>query len=401
MKRWTIALLTLLLSAALCCTATAAQVHVDDYSDTPATPTQENVLEIRAEQPAAKAAEIALTLETMAPTALTVDTLSEIFDFVDIDQNPPARYFPEDVQAEIEAIIDADPDILHMPEFFSLLPQHAAPHASAIVDMRFDIDYEPGRLVVVVLGVMTEDGLLWKPLKADVVDWSLIRFEIPEDVLGAVAGHETIFALLTVRPGSGWHRENATIEQGQSEETRKEPRFVFSKSFEDVTRVEHSYMIVDGEALGGSDGGEDCQIILVEETQPIEDERLRLTEWLAGEGNALMPYFDAEINRQAALYLPDTQLSALVAYELANVMVVGYDEPFGDVAAYFSFVTPYEAGQPMLSLLGLPQEDGTMAFTPLHTEYVDGLIEITFSSTVLPAMMKDAGMLLVLSTPME
>ena len=38
---------------------------------------------------------------------------------------------------------------------------------------------------------------------------------------------------------------------------------------------------------------------------------------------------------------------------------------------------------------------------PLRAEIADQLIEITFSSSVLPAMMEDAGILLVFSEPID
>lgn len=403
MKKWFSILLSAVLCLALFAPAMAAQVRSDAYSDAPATPTQENVLRIEAEIFAPEQEPQPYALATMLPTQLTVDTVSEIFDFVEVNLNPPARYFPQEVQEEIREIISGDPDILYMPEFMSLLPEIAPEQAYVQVDMHFDIDYEPGRLVVVVLGWQTEEGICWKALDAQVAKKSLIRYDIPADVLANIAGKETLFALLSVRPGSGWQTENTMIEEGSSEEEEVTPYFVFSKSFEDVTRVEDSYIIADGESDGGREGGEDCQIIIVKESEPIRKELELLQTWLADESHALMAYFDEEIVRQCALLLPkDVDANSLIAYELTNVQVVGYDEPYGDVAARFTFITPFTPEQSMVSLLGMPEEGkDTLVFTPLHTQYVDDLIEITFSSTVLPAMMQDAGLLLVISTPLE
>jgi len=79
------------------------------------------------------------------------------------------------------------------------------------------------------------------------------------------------------------------------------------------------------------------------------------------------------------------------------VMALKYEEPYGDVTARFLFPTPFRAEKGMVALIGLPDAEGEFHWTVLHTEVKERYTEITFSSTVLPALMETPGLLLVLS----
>ena len=140
---WLLVLTTLMLSLSSACAATTVNTS-DRYSDAPANPTQDNIMEITstAIDPDGNSGPFALL--KMMPTDLTVDNLGPIYDFVEVDKNPPARYFPEEVQRTIMEI-GLNPDALYMPEFVSLFPQ-IYPNAlknqiSVRVEMLYDIDY--------------------------------------------------------------------------------------------------------------------------------------------------------------------------------------------------------------------------------------------------------------------
>ena len=247
------------------CPALASSVQTSIYALAPANPTQDNVREIQAAYQAESTAPFHLI--TIEPTRLTVETLKDIFDFVDVDKRPPAQYFPEDVQAEMARIINDDPDRLYMPEFMSVMPESMQLDADVLVDLHMYIDYHPGQLVLPVLGHETADGIEWKPLPGEVVeqkaDDNIIRFTVPADVAARYAGAETLLAILCERPGSGTDAsEQIIIEQDE---------FVPSKNASDIVFVESSTVRNgDGEPL-------DCQIVIVPQTKAITTELGRLT----------------------------------------------------------------------------------------------------------------------------
>jgi len=379
--------------------ASATSVIEDQYSDAPGNPTQNNVLDIVAQAMLmkdgvyiAEEKPLHFNLVQILPTTLTVSKLAEIFDFVNITQNPPARYFPEEVQEEIRAIIephDVDIDALYMPEFMSLIPQVFTKEAEVDVEMLLDMTYEPGRLVVVVLGWETAEGIEWKALDAEVPKDNTIHYVIPNEVLEKINGQETLFALLTIKPGNGrdaWYEPSASSE------------FIPSKSASNMTSI------VDSGAAGGEGIPEDCRIILVEQNHVIKGELRLIEEHVIEKELPIMSFFDTQVNYQTHLLFPEeVKNDELIAYEIACVRVVNYREPYGDVAARFTFITPYEEEQPMASLLGLVDEEGNFVWLPLHTQLEKGEthVEITFSATILPTMMEETGLLLVLSTPLS
>lgn len=385
-------ILSLALALLLACMSTSAlatSVIVDTYSDAPATPTQDNVNEILAAYLPQGLEKVPCSIRAMEPTALTVEILKEIFDFVDINKQPPARYFPEETQKEIQQIIHADPDILYMPEFFSAEVEDAQLEADVDVEMHMNIDYQPGQLVVPVLGRETENGIQWKALPAQSVEEDIIRFTVPADVMAQYAGGETLLALLATKPGEGLAESEEVI--------REEEVFIPSKSASDIIYVVDEVLRnTEGEAV-------DCQIIIVPRTKAIDAELEKLTAHFTDPEKRPIRYFDAETVNETALLLKKIDIDTLLPYEITQVMAVDYKEPYGDVMARMAFPTPFGENQAIVALIGMPdqEEAGVFNWTPLRVEKVDHFLEITFSSTVLPAMMKDAGILLVMGELIE
>lgn len=385
----------LVLTLAVLClmsSAFAANVLEYAYSNAPANPTQDNVKEIRAFYLPKEQEKLPCAVAAVEPSQLTLDTLKEIFDFVDINCQPPARWFPEETRKEIEKIIDGDPDSLYMPEFMSLLPEKMQLDADVEVDMHMNIDYAPGQQMVLVLGRVTEDGLAWKALPGQNVEEGdaedIIRFMVPRDVAALYAGRETLFALLAAKPVSG--------EQEKEQVIREEEVFVPSKNASDIVYVvDEIIRNLAGEPV-------DCKIIIVPKNQPIEKELEKMTAHFMNPEKTPIRYFDEETVQETALILKDTDINTLLPYEFMQVMAVDYLEPYGDVMAKFAFPTPFDAEKAVIAMIGVPdQEDKTVFhWMPLHTEKKDYL-EITFSSSVLPAMTEDAGILLVMSEPLE
>lgn len=363
-----------------------AEVVADSYTDTPANPTQDNVTEIRAVQTVPSADPEKYIILTMEPTAATVWLLGELYDFVDINQVPPVRWFPEEIQQDIRKLLDGgDPDALHIPEVFSALTQRTEQAGDVDVDMLMNIDYAPGALTVVVLGVETENGVDWFALKGDVLVDDTIHFEIPAGVIAQLAGHEMLTVVFTVKPGEGWQEEETIL--------RPEPTFVPSKSGSNMTYVE------DKVTISGTGNPSDCRILIIPQTEAASQELARFTDWMMKKGKAPLDYFDDKILNEISLLLADTDLGTLLPYEVECVMVENYKEPYGDVSARFRFPSEFDAGKKTVTLLGMPQADGSFVWTVLYTQINDPHTEITFSSTVLPAMMAQPDLMLVFSEP--
>lgn len=363
-----------------------AEVVADSYTDTPANPTQDNVTEIRAVQTVPGADPEEYIVLTMGPTAATVWLLGALYDFVDINQVPPVRWFPEEIQQDIRKLLDGgDPDALYIPEIFSALPQRTEQAGDVDVDMLMNIDYAPGALIVVVLGVETETGVDWFALKGDVPVDDTIHFEIPAEVNAQLAGHETLTVVFTAKPGEGWQEEETIL--------RPEPTFVPSKSGSNMTYVE------DKVTISGTGDPSDCRILIVPQTEAARQELARFTDWMTKKGKAPLDYFDDKILNEISLLLPDTDLGTLLPYEVECVMVENYKQPYGNVMARFRFPSDFTAEKKTATLLGMPQADGSFVWTVLYTQINDPHTEITFSSTVLPAMMAQPGLMLVFSEP--
>lgn len=363
-----------------------AEVVAESYTDTPANPTQDNVTEIRAMKILAGRDPAAYSILTMEPTRATIWLLGELFDFVNINQVPPVRWFPEETQQAIRKILDgADPDMLYIPEIFSMLPQRSMQPGSVSVDMRMNIDYAPGALIVVVLGQETETGVEWFALKGDVLADDTIHYEIPADAAARLAGRETLTVVFTVKPGEGWQETETVL--------RPEPTYVPSKSGSNMTYVE------DKVTISGTGDPSDCRIVVVPRTDAARQELAGFTAWMTESGKAPLNYFDDLIRGEIQLLLENTDLSTLLPYEAECVMVENYREPFGDVMARFIFPSDFQAEKKLVTLLGMPRDDGSFAWTVLYTEMNDPYTEITFSSTVLPAMMAQPGLMLVFSEP--
>lgn len=373
----------------------AATVVDDTYSDAPATSTQDNVKEIRAEYLPENMEKVPCSVIVMEPTQHTVDVLKDIFDFVDIVRRPPIRWFPEEIYKEVEKIIGGNPDGLYMPEFMSLLPEEMQLDADVKVDMHMHIDYKKGQTVVPVLGRMTEEGLVWKALPAQVVeekeDDNIIHFIVPRDVAAQYAGNEVLFALLADKPGSG--------EQEKEQVIREEEVFIPSKNASDIIYV------VDEVVRNLAGEPVDCQILIVPKTKRIEKELALLTEHFIDPEKIPVRYFDEETVNETALIMKDVDIDTLLPYEFVSVMSKDYLEPYGDVMAKFAFPTPFKEDKAIIAFIGMPDPEDKDAFLwaplPAELDETKKHMEITFTSSVLTAMMKDAGLLLVMSQPLD
>ena len=105
MKRF----LGILLALTLLLTGTA---FAAEATDAPGTPTHDVVLSLTANW--LDEENTPYDLQVMEPDQLTMDTVTEIYQFVYEQDNRPVRYFPEETQAQIEEMLAGvvEPDAL-------------------------------------------------------------------------------------------------------------------------------------------------------------------------------------------------------------------------------------------------------------------------------------------------
>ena len=111
--------------------------------------------------------------------------------------------------------------------------------------------------------------------------------------------------------------------------------------------------------------------------------------------------------RQMLLLGAEVDLETLVAYEYVPLITESYQETYGDAIAPFTFATPYQPGQTVVSLLGLPRADAAETDPTLMDWAVQraevneqGEVEIVFDQLALIGMGEQTALMLVLSEPM-
>lgn len=386
MKRF----LGILLTLAICLTGTALAA---ERTDAPGTPTQDVVLELRANW-----LDVDLTaydLYVMDADQLTMDTVTEIYTFVYEEDNRPVRYFPEETQRQIEEMLAGivDPDTLYMTEFMRLHAAEAEPQADLLAKMLLDVDYQPGQLVLVVLGDTSDpENLVWTPVEAQVTALGQVEFTVPQALMQEIQGEDVLLSLLTVRgggSGSASGDEDAQPEQHPS------------KTAEDTTQV------VNLESEDGADLAEDFRIVVVDESDVIRDELERIGRHV--QENPVCTWLPEASQSEIQLLLKDDlSRDELLVYDYLPLITENYVDTYGDVVTSFTFATPYEEGQQVVTVLGLPRTDAVGADETLMTWAVqraqvnaNGEVEIVFDQLALIGMGEETGLLLVLCEPFE
>ena len=386
MKRF----LGILLTLAICLTGTALAA---ERTDAPGTPTQDVVLELRANW--LDADSTAYDLYVMDADQLTMDTVTDIYTFVHDEDKRPVRYFPEETQRQIEEMLAGivDPDALYMTEFMRLHAAEAEPQADLLVKMLLDVDYQPGQLVLVVLGDTSDpENLVWTPVEAQVTALGQVEFTVPQALMQELQGEDVLLSLLTVRgggSGSASGDEDAQPEQHPS------------KTAEDTTQV------VNLESEDGADLAEDFRIVVVDESDVIRDELERIGRHV--QGNPVCTWLPEASQSEIQLLLKDDlSRDELLVYDYLPLITENYVDTYGDVVTSFTFATPYEEGQQVVTVLGLPRTDAVGADETLMTWAVqraqvnaNGEVEIVFDQLALIGMGEETGLLLVLCEPFE
>ena len=386
-------LIAALLMAVMMMTAACAESLTNEwYTDVPTAMTQDSVVELLANEDC--------QIETLQPDEESIALLDDVYRFVWEEENRPARYYDEETQRKIEEIAGGL-DHLHMTEAMRL-QLNGTPLNPVTAVMRLDVEYHVGQLIVVVMGIPQGEGeYKWYPYRGRVETLAEIRWDIPVEDWEALSQQPVSFHVLTDRIGPRGGRL-----WGMEPFSEKTPP-VFSKDSGDVNGVRYWY------SEWGEPIADDFRVWLVELTQPMEDEVLRIGEHLAEE-KLILDYFPVERKDEALLMLPETVDPAkLVAYDIVALRDENYKDTYGDVNVEIEFGTAYHPEKATVILAGFPIENAVEApfvewfvlrsvvVEPAPEEETSHKLEVGLKQLNLPRMEDEPMMLIVISEELE
>ena len=363
-------------------------------TDAPGTPTQDRAVALEARWE--DEARTAYDLWELPADHLTVNQAVDVYDFVYEQGNRPVRWYPEDTQKAIEAIISVDPDALYMTEFMRLHAAEIVPPADLEATMTLTIDYQPGQLTVVVLGDTSDPAnLVWTPVESRVIAKGQVEFHVPQALMAQLQGEDLLFSLLTVRQGA-----RGTVEV----ETTEVPENLPSKQAGDTTRVVKT-VTRNGQALP-----DDFKIAIVPETEPIRREITLLGQFVTEQEQPALNWLPEE-DQNRVRYLLGVDGEALIVSDYVPLITENFRPTDGDAVGSFSFATPYSEGQTIVTALGIPDEnaDSTDEIQNGKTQMKwsvqpaivrkGGVVDVVFDQLALIDMGTETGLLLMLSEP--
>lgn len=363
-------------------------------TDAPGTPTQDRAVALDARWE--DEARTAYDLRELPADHLTVNQAVDVYDFVYEQGNRPVRWYPEDTQKAIEAIISVDPDTLHMTEFMRLHAAEIVPPADLEATMTLTIDYQPGQLTVVVLGDTSDPAnLAWTPVESRVIANGQVEFHVPQALMAQLQGEDLLFSLLTVRQGA-----RGTVEV----ETTEVPENLPSKQAGDTTRVIKT-VTRDGQALP-----DDFKIAIVPETELIRREITMLGQFVTEQEQPALNWLPEE-DQNRVRYLLGVDGKALIVSDYVPLITEDFRPTDGDAVGTLSFATPYSESQTIVTALGIPDKnaDSTDEIQNGKTQMKwsvqpaivrkGGVVDVVFDQLALIDMGTETGLLLMLSEP--
>ena len=363
-------------------------------TDAPGTPTQDRAvaLDSRWEDEA----RTAYDLRELPADHLTVNQAVDVYDFVYEQGNRPVRWYPEDTQKAIEAIISVDPDALYMTEFIRLHAAEIVPPADLEATMTLTIDYQPGQLTVVVLGDTSDPAnLVWTPVESRVIANGQVEFNVPQALMAQLQGEDLLFSLLTVRQGA---RGTVTVE------TTEVPENLPSKQAGDTTRVVKT-VTRNGQALP-----DDFKIVIVPETDMIRREITMLGQFVTEQEQPALNWLPEE-DQNRVRYLLGVDGEALIVSDYVPLITEDFRPTDGDAVGTLSFATPYSESQTIVTALGIPDKNAdnadeiqngkTQMKWSVQPAIVreGGVVDVVFDQLALIDMGTETGLLLMLSEP--
>ena len=363
-------------------------------TDAPGTPTQDRAVALEARWE--DEARTAYDLWELPADHLTVNQAVDVYDFVYEQGNRPIRWYPEDTQKAIEAIISVDPDALYMTEFMRLHAAEIVPPADLEATMTLTIDYQPGQLTVVVLGDTSDPAnLVWTPVESRVIANGQVEFNVPQALMAQLQGEDLLFSLLTVRQGA-----RGTVEV----ETTEVPENLPSKQAGDTTRVVKT-VARNGQALP-----DDFKIAIVPETEPIRREITLLGQFVTEQEQPALNWLPEE-DQNRVRYLLGVDGEALIVSDYVPLITEDFRPTDGDAVGTLSFATPYSESQTIVTALGIPDKNAdnadeiqngkTQMKWSVQPAIVreGGVVDVVFDQLALIDMGTETGLLLMLSEP--
>ena len=363
-------------------------------TDAPGTPTQDRAVALDARWE--DEARTAYDLRELPADQLAVNQAVDVYDFVYEQGNRPVRWYPEDTQKAIEAIISVDPDALYMTEFMRLHAAEIVPPADLEATMTLTIDYQPGQLTVVVLGDTSDPAnLVWTPVESRVIANGQVEFNVPQALMAQLQGEDLLFSLLTVREGA-----RGTVEV----ETTEVPENLPSKQAGDTTRVVKT-VTRDGQALP-----DDFKIAIVPETELIRREITMLEQFVTEQEQPALNWLPEE-DQNRVRYLLGVDGEALIVSDYVPLITEDFRPTDGDAVGTLSFATPYSKGQTIVTALGIPDKNAdnageiqngkTQMKWSVQPAIVreGGVVDVVFDQLALIDMGTETGLLLMLSEP--
>lgn len=399
MKRLVCFLIAVLYIMTYC--AAAQEMRDGEYTDVTSVMTQDSVLSIEmfTNEP-----EEELSFVLQQPDVTSMALLEDVYDFVWRQGNRPVRYYDEETQKKIQALIPGvDIDILHLTEFMGQ-EMYGVPTEEVVMERLLDVEYYPGQLVIVVLGYIEENGeYRWFPYKAEVPELGMIRYTIPKEDYDLLSGRpQVIYHVLTDRIGA-----RGDVISGQ--EIVTEAVGTPSKGAQDIVSIRRWYTS-SGEVIE-----DPFSIFLVDKTRKMNEEIVRISRFLEEE-NPLINWFpENNINEAQLLLGPDVDREKLIGYDIVAVMARDYNDTYGDVATENLFASAYSPDHRMVVMLGFPLEDDELPDLPpeelekvthfewycLRAEAIEDIVEIVFKQLIIPEMEIQPAMLIVLSEPLD
>ena len=358
-------------------------------TDAPGTPTQDRAVALEARWE--NETRTAYDLRELPADQLTMDQAVDVYDFVYEQGNRPVRWYPEDTQKAIEAMISVDPDALYMTEFMRLHAAEIDPPAGLDAAMTLTIDYQPGQLTVVVLGDTSDPtNLVWTPVESRVTATGRVEFDIPQDLMAQLQGEDLLFSLLTVRQGA---RGTVTVE------TTEIPDSLPSKQAGDTTWIVKT-VGKDGQALP-----DDFELVIVPETDLIQREIALLGQFLTEREQPALSWLPEE-DQNRVRYLLGVDGEALIVSDYVPLITRDFRPTDGDAVGTLSFATPYGEGQTIVTALGVPKKETSENGETLMDWSVQpavvregGVVDVVFDQLALIDMGAETGLLLLLSEP--
>lgn len=387
------------LTLALALMAGGAKAAV--LTSVPGTPTQDGAVSLSAVWQSE--GKDAYALESCPADQLTMDMVEDAYAFVFEEGNRPVRWYPEEAQRAIEALAGAGADELRMTEFFRLHAPEAEQQADLQVTMKLDVAYQPGQTVVVMLGDASDaEKPVWTVLEAQVTQDGQVELTLPQALMAQLQGKDVLLSVLASKAAPAADSSATALpggEQGTAAEATAVPGALPSKQASDTTRIEPT-LGRDGQALQ-----DDFELAIVPETEEISREMALLAQHVTQAQQSALSWLPQDAQSRIR-YLLGAEADGLIVSDYVTLVARDFRPTDGGAVGTFSFATPYQEGQTIVTALGLPRTDAAgenetrMNWTVQPaTVRQNGRVDVVFDQLALADMGQETGVLLVLSQP--